>query len=349
MTPSANSAPKGAAARRWRLPFDWFLFGMVAAAALAWLLPDPGAKGGILVPELTNKFGVALIFFLHGLLLPFAALRQGTLHWRLHATVQASTFLICPLFGWVLLFSFGDYVSPELGLGLFYLCALPSTVSSSVALTATAGGNVAAAVFNATLSSVLGVVLTPLWVGIVFGGQGASLPFGAVVLELACWLLLPLVLGQALRPRLGDFASRHKPVINVIDRLTLLLLIYTSFCDSVKAGVWTNSGAEALVVSVVFSCLLLAVLLWFSNSMAKRLGFPLAERIVIVFCGSKKTLASGVPMARVMFTLNPGLSLILLPIMIYHPLQLFVCSWLARRFALQSRALVTRVPESTAQ
>jgi solute carrier family 10 (sodium/bile acid cotransporter), member 7 len=324
------------AARRWRV--DWFLLGMLGAALLAWLAPGPGAKGGVLAPELLNDLGVALIFFLHGLQLSVAALRQGTLHWRLHLAVQLMVFGVCPLFGTIALSLMGGRLDPSLAIGLFYLCALPSTVSSSVALTAAAGGNVPAAVFNATLSSVLGVVLTPAWVGLVLGSAGASLPLGNVVLDLVTWLLLPLALGQLCRPLWGAWASRHEAAIHKVDRGTLLLLIYTSFCDSVQSGVWLGSGAAATLVTVLFSATLLGLLLVLSNTLGKRMGLAPADRIVLVFCGSKKTLASGVPMARLMFGEQPALSLILLPIMIYHPLQLAVCGWLARRFAALSGA-----------
>ena len=312
---------------------DWFLLGMVAATLLAWLLPGPGAKGGALHPELANKLGVALIFFLHGLLLSFATLRAGTLLWRVHLVVQLSTFLLCPLIGFVVLALLGDALEPNLALGIFYLCALPSTVSSSVAMTAVARGNVGAAVFNATLSSLLGVFLTPLWIGLRMGASGASLPLGRVILDLMLWLLLPLALGQLARPLLGAFAARHKRRIHIIDRATILLLVYTSFCDSVVSGVWLGSGATTLLAAGAFAVVLLAVLLVVVNALARRIGFRVEDRIATVFCGSKKTLASGVPMARLMFAGHPGLSLILLPLMIYHPLQLVVCGWLAGRFA----------------
>jgi solute carrier family 10 (sodium/bile acid cotransporter), member 7 len=324
--------------RRSKPGLDWFLLGMFAVTLLAWLFPDPGAKGGVLRPELLNKLGVALIFFLHGLLLSFAALRAGTLLWRLHLTVQLSTYLLCPLCGLVALALIGDTLDPSLRLGIFYLCALPSTVSSSVAMTAAARGNVPAAVFNATFSSVLGVFVTPLWVGLVMGASGASLPLGRVVLDLCLWLMLPLALGQLLRPIGGAWAQRHKPKINVVDRCTILLLVYTSFCDSVKSGVWLGSGLGPLLLTLVFCVVLLAVLLSAVNAVCKLLGFSTEDRIAAVFCGSKKTLASGVPMARLMFAGQPGLSLILLPIMIYHPLQLIVCGWLAGRLAARGEA-----------
>jgi sodium/bile acid cotransporter 7 len=315
---------------------DWFVPGMGAAVALAWAFPEPGAKGGSLHPELINELGVALIFFLHGLTLSFAALAAGTRQWRLHVLVQGSTFLLFPLLGLALILGLGAHVAAELRIGLFFLCALPSTVSSSVALTAAARGNVPAAVFNATLSSLLGVVLTPLWLSVVLGASGRALPLGAVVLDLALWLVLPLFVGQAARPWLGQWASRHKARINVVDRLIILLLVYTSFCDSVKAGVW-QSGGGPLVVSAVACVLLLALLLVLTWLASRWWGFTLPDRITVLFCGSKKTLASGVPMARLIFGAHPHLALILLPIMIYHPLQLLVGGWLASKLGGAAR------------
>lgn len=314
---------------------DWFLTGMAVAVALAWIFPDPGAKGGSLHPELINKLGVSLIFFMHGLVLSFQALAAGTRKWRLHLLVQGSTFVLFPLLGLALLLLGGSHLAPDMRTGLFFLCALPSTVSSSVALTAAARGDVAAAVFNATLSSLLGVVLTPLWLSVVLGTAGHPLPLGAVVLDLVIWLVLPLLVGQALRPLLGAWAARHKARINVADRLTILLLVYTSFCDSVKGGVW-SSGAAPLLISTVVSALLLVVALALTWAAGKAFGFERGERIAALFCGSKKTLASGVPMARLIFGAQPGLAVILLPIMIYHPLQLVVGGWLAGKLGRQS-------------
>ncbi|MCW5889967.1 MAG: bile acid:sodium symporter [bacterium] len=313
---------------------DWFLIGMVVAVVLAWIHPEPGASGGSLHPELVNKLGVSLIFFLHGLGLPLRALAAGTLKWRLHLVVQLATFLLCPLVGLLALALLGSRVTPDLRVGLFYLCALPSTVSSSVAMTAAARGNVPAAVFNATLSSLLGIVLTPLWLELALGKAGQTLPLAEVMLDLVRWLVVPLAVGQLLRPWLGELAARHKARIGVVDRLTILLLVYTSFCDSVQAGVW-SSGTVTLGASAGFSVVLLAVVMGVTWAATGALGFELPDRIAGLFCGSKKTLASGVPMARLIFGADPALGVILLPIMLYHPLQLVVCGWLAGRFARQ--------------
>jgi sodium/bile acid cotransporter 7 len=313
-------------------PIDGFMLGLLAVVVLAWLFPSPGAKGGFLHPEVLNKAGVALVFFLNGLTLSFAALRAGTLLWRLHLVVQLSTYVLFPLLGLVVYFA-GAWLDSSLRLGLFYLCALPSTVSSSVAMTAAARGNVPAAVFNATLSSLLGVVLTPLWLSVVLGATGSGLPLGKVILDLVLWLVLPLALGQLSRPLLGDLAGRHKKRLNLVDRGTILVLVYTSFCDSFEAGVFLSQGPLALVLTVAVSFVLLFVVLGATSQWSRWLGFPEEDRIAAIFCGSKKTLASGVPMARLIFGQHPGLSMILLPIMIYHPLQLLVCTWLAGKWA----------------
>lgn len=311
---------------------DWFLVGMVLAVSAAFAYPEPGARGGALHPEIVNKAGVSLIFFLHGLLLPFESLKAGLLRWPLHALVQATTFIVFPALGVLLLILGGDHLAPDLRVGIFFLCALPSTVSSSVALTAVARGNVAAAVLNATLSSVIGVFLTPLWLGLVLGAAGQGLPLADVILDLSRWLLLPLALGQLARPWLGDLARRHKSRVGVLDRGTILLLVYTSFCDSVKAGVWGRYGLWPVFVSVSVSVVLLFGVMGVVTLASRAIGLSREDRIAAVFCGSKKSLASGVPMAQVIFAAHPALGLILLPILVYHAFQLIVGGWLAGRW-----------------
>lgn len=316
-----------------RLRIDGFLAGMVAAVALAWLVPGPGAAGGSLHPELLTKLGVALIFFLHGVALSFSALKAGTLRWPLHLVVQASTFLLFPLLGFVFLAATGRWLDPDLRLGVFYLCVLPSTVSSSVAMTAAARGNVPAAVFNATLSSLIGVFLTPLWIRAMVSGATQSVPLVKVMLDLVLWLVLPLVVGQLIRPWLGAWASRNKKTINLVDRGTILLLVYTSFCDSMKTGVWSSHGFAPLAITMLGTLALFGIVMILVKNVSDALHFSTEDKIAAMFCGSKKTLASGVPMAHLIFGTSSRLSLILLPIMIYHPLQLIICGFLAGRWA----------------
>jgi len=288
--------------------------------------------------EILNKAGVALIFFLHGAGLSFAALKAGTLRWPLHVVVQAGTFVLFPLLGLALWRLLRGVVAPDLALGVFFLCALPSTVSSSVALTAAARGNVAAAVFNATVSNLIGVAATPLWLGMVLKTAGTSMPLGKVILDLVLWLVAPLVLGQLCRPLLRAWLGRHKPAVQVVDRATILLLVYTSFCDSFAQGIWSGSSLASVGVTVALSLALLFAVMGAVHALTRLLGFPLEDRITAIFCASKKTLASGVPMAQVIFRGYPGLGLVLLPLLIYHPLQLVVCGWFAGRWGRRAAA-----------
>ena len=316
-----------------KIKFDWFMIGMVLVTGLAWLFPGPGATGGWMQPALLTKGGVALIFFLHGAALSFAALKAGALNWRLHVLVQLSTFLFFPLVGFTAVYFLADHVPAGLSLGVFYLCALPSTVSSSVAFTAAARGNIGGAVFNATLSSLLGVVLTPLWIGVVLKTTGQALALGSVMWDLVRWLVLPLALGQLARPLIGAWLKKYKPYIGSVDRVTILLLVYTSFCESFQRGLWSSNGTGNLLWVMALSVGILALALAATTWGARTLGFNREDRIAAIFCGSKKTLASGVPMAKLIFGAHPAIGLILLPIMVYHQLQLLVCAVLAERWA----------------
>lgn len=324
----------------WRRHIDWFLLGMIGAVLLAWAFPEPGAQGGWMHPELVTNLGVALIFLLHGLLLPLASLKDGVKRWKLHLIVQISTFVWMPLLGLLALSLFGQAIPQELHLGLFFLCALPSTVSSSVAMTAAAHGNVSAAVFNATLSSLLGIVLTPLWIHF-YAHAGVTPPLGSVMWNLMCWLLLPLLVGQLLRPWLGAWMLGHKRWVSMVDRMTILLLVYTSFCDSMKWGVWSSHGHGILFIAGAAALLLFGIIFFTTVTACRLLKLDAADKAAAVFCGSKKSLAQGVPLAQLMFTNNAAIGMILLPIMIYHPLQLFLCGMIAGRWG-RAAASTTR-------
>lgn len=316
-----------------RVKLDWFLIGMIAAVGLAWAYPQLGAKNGPLHPDLINKAGVALIFFLNGAALAFASFKSGALRWPLHLVVQGATYLLFPLLGLGLLFLAGGLISPALTLGFFFLCALPSTVSSSVAMTSAARGNVPAALFNATLSSILGVFLTPIWIGWMVNSPGAhTIPLGKVILDLVTWLIFPHVLGQLSRPFIAGWVKRHKAKVFLVDRGTILIIIYTSFCDSIMRGVWSNEGVMTVLAALAGGLLLFAIVFAGVNAVCSALKFSDEDRIAAVFCGSKKTIAAGVPMAQLIFGSDPRIGLILLPLMVYHPMQLVICGVLVRRW-----------------
>lgn len=310
---------------------------MVSAVVLATIAPGVGRSGGPLHGEVVANAGIFVVFFLHGADLSIERLRAGVSRWRLHVLVQTFTFGVFPLLWVPLRLAAGRAVPPDLMLGFFYLCAIPSTITSSVAMTAIARGNVPGAIFNATLSSVLGVFLTPLLVSLAFVGSGASLPVGEAMRKLAVLVVLPLVLGQAARPLLADALARHGGARSGLDRAVVLLIVYVSFCDSVAGGLWTDHGAATLAVTLAGAALLLAAVLVLTRRAARWLGFEVEDEIAAVFCGSKKGLAAGVAMAKVLFGAHPGIGVIVLPIMFYHQLQLVACSLLAERYAKRPR------------
>ncbi|WP_434348888.1 bile acid:sodium symporter family protein [Myxococcus virescens] len=316
-----------------RLARDWFLLGMFGAVILAALFPEFGTSGGPMHADVVADVGIFAVFLLHGLGLPAAQLRAGVVTWRVHVVVQVFTFVVFPLLWWLGDVLVGRWMPADLSLGLLYLCAVPSTISSSVAMTGVARGNVPAAIFNASLSSLLGIVLTPLIIGLFASATGHSLPMGQAILKLSILLLLPLALGQLLRPLVGGWFARYRPYTNAFDRVVILLLVYSSFCDSITSGLFSDYGAAVLGVAFVGAMIILAIVLMLTTRTARALGFSKEDEITVVFCGSKKTLASGVPMARLLFGANPALGLIVLPLMFYHQAQLLVCSLLAERYA----------------
>lgn len=316
-----------------RVVTDWFLCGMFLATFLAWLFPGFGRSGGAMHAEYVINVGVFLVFFLHGINLSSEQIGLGLKNGRLHLMVQGFTFVVFPLLWWLADKLIGSYLPALLMLGFFYLCALPSTISSSVALTGSAGGNVPAAILNASLSSVLGIFITPWLVSLVVGSGSNGIDLGATLLDLCALLLLPLVLGQLLRPWLGRFFARHKRYTNIMDKVVILLLVYAAFCNSMVSGMWQQQGSSVLITALLGSALLLAVILWLTTRSAHALGLSPADEVAAVFCASKKSLAAGAPMAALIFGAHPGLGLILLPIMIYHPLQLIVCSIMAEHYA----------------
>ncbi|WP_434678216.1 bile acid:sodium symporter [Pseudomonas sp. R1-18] len=316
-----------------RVVTDWFLCGMVLATVLAYFFPTFGATGGGMHAEYVINIGVFVVFFLHGVNLSSEQVVKGLKNWRLHMMIQGFTFVVFPVIWLICDRLLGSHVPALLMLGFFYLCALPSTISSSVALTGTAGGNVPAAILNASLSSVLGIFITPWLISLLLGTGAGGIDLGSTLLKLCGILLLPLVLGQLMRPLLGKFFSRHKKYTNLIDKIVILLLVYAAFCNSMISGIWQNQGSTVLVTAFVGTAVLLAVILFLTTRTARLLKFDHGDKVAAVFCATKKSLAAGAPMAALIFGANPGLGLILLPIMIYHPMQLIVCSVIAENYA----------------
>ncbi len=315
---------------------NWFALSLPIAVALAWVIPDLGSAEGPLKTSISTKAGVALIFLIQGLTLPSSALRKGLSQWRLHLLVQSFTFLVFPVLGIVLDRLAGGWLAPDLRLGFLYLAVLPSTITTSVILTGMAGGNTVGALFNAVLSSLLGVFVTPLWVAWLMKASGQQQPLGPVIVEIVTLLLIPLVLGQLLRPVCAAWADRHKKRLGNLSSAVVLFIVYAAFCNSVKQRLWTQHGLNVLLPAAGGVLLLFALAVLLTEVLARALSLTRPDLIAARCCAPQKTLASGVPMAKIIFGAHPGLGLILLPVLLYHPLQLIVCGVLASRWGREN-------------
>ncbi|HYQ38906.1 MAG TPA: bile acid:sodium symporter family protein [Pseudomonas sp.] len=314
---------------------DRFTLALLATVAVASLLPCSGS-GAALFDGLA-KLAVGLLFFLHGARLSRSAIIAGASHWRLHLLVFACTFALFPLLGLALQPLLGPWLGAELYVGMLYLCALPGTVQSAIAFTSMARGNLPAAVCSASASSILGIFLTPLLVSLLLGAEtAAGSPLQAIG-RILVQLLLPFLAGHLSRPWLADWLDRRRAWLKVVDQGSILLVVYTAFSAAVVEGLWRAVPLPSLLILVVACCLLLALALLATTLLSRRLGFATEDEIAIVFCGSKKSLVAGVPMAQVLFAGGTA-GAALLPLMLFHQIQLMVCAVLAQRYARRAGA-----------
>ena len=311
------------------LPDDFTLM-LVATVALATLLP---AQGGVahFFDDFTT-FAIGLLFFLHGAKLSRDAIRAGVTHWRLHLLVFACTFALFPLLGLALKPVLLPLVTPELYTGVLFLCVLPATVQSAIAFTSMARGNVPAAVGSASASTMLGVFISPVLVGLVVLPHAAATISVDSIVRILLQLMLPFVVGHLARPWIAGWIHRRQQILGTVDRGSILLVVYTAFSAAVIEGLWKQVPLQSLAGLLVVCAVLLGCALFLTGWLARRLGFSKADEITIVFCGSKKSLASGIPMAKVLFA-SHAVGAIVLPLMLFHQMQLMVCAVLAQRYA----------------
>lgn len=312
---------------------DPFVLLIVSVVVLASVAPVYG-EGARWFRYLTQG-AIALLFFMHGAKLSSQQVRAGLSQWRLHLMVFACTFAIFPLLGWVLSPLFKALVGQGLTLGLLFLCALPSTVQSSIAFTAMAKGNVAAAVCSAATSSLLGVFVTPLLVMLMFGVHG-DFALGDAVVQVALQLLVPFALGQFARRWIGAWVQLHRNWLKQVDNSSILLVVYGSFSAAVVGGIWQTVDAGHLALLLVLCAALLAMVFGITLFLGRALGLNEADGKTLFFCGSKKSLTTGVPLANVLFPVA-SVGLIILPTMLFHQLQLLACAYLARRWGEQEQ------------
>ena len=317
-----------------RLPIDGYLLALIGMVILAALFPASGQAA--VVMDGVVKAAIALLFFLYGARMSPAAIGAGLLHWRLQGTVFLSTFLLFPLLGLGLVFLMRGSLQPDLLTGMLYLCLLPSTVQSSIAFTSIAGGNVAGALTSASLSNLLGVIVTPLLVALLIGGAGGGIHLQSI-LDIGLQILAPFAVGQLCRPLLKDWLGRHAKLTGLVDRGSILLIVYAAFSEGVVAGVWSQVAPMDLAKVIGLNIVLLAIVLGLTLMAGRLLKFDKPDRIVILFCGSKKSMATGIPMAGILFA-GHAVPLIVLPIMLFHQIQLFACTIIAQRYARENEA-----------
>ena len=302
---------------------------IILAVIIAIIAPARGNFADIF-GQLTNV-AIALLFFLYGARLSTQEALNGLKHWRLHLTILAFTFVVYPLIG-IALRPLTAVISHDMYLGILFLTLVPSTVQSSVAFTSIAKGNVAGAIVSASASNLVGVIITPLLVMLLMGTGGGVHIDTSVFGEIALLLLAPFVLGQLTRRWVGKVAQSK--ATKVVDRGSIAMVVYSAFSKGVVDGIWSSISLWDLAFLVVFAAIFVAFMLWLTRKASQKMGFNRADTIAIEFCGSKKSLATGLPIASVIFASGgASLGLLILPLMIYHQVQLMMCSWLAARYA----------------
>jgi sodium/bile acid cotransporter 7 len=311
------------------LRFDGFLLALIGVVLAATILPCRGSSAHAF--RILGTLAIATLFFLQGARLSRSAILNGMMHWRLHAFIASITFVVFPLLGLGLLAVLPGLLPVPLWLGVLFVCALPSTVQSSIALTAIARGNVAGAVCSATASNIAGIVLAPLLFGAMSNLHGGGINL-AGIWQVLLQLLLPFIAGHLLRPWIGTWAERNRPVFSITDRASILLVVYVAFSGAVTRGIWQQIPLPTLGVLGLLMALMLAGVLAVALLGSRLLGFGPADEAALMFCGSQKSLVSGVPIANALLS-GAAIGPMLLPIMLYYPMQLLVCSCMARAYA----------------
>ncbi|MDJ1503785.1 bile acid:sodium symporter family protein [Xanthocytophaga agilis] len=312
---------------------DGFLLALLSMIGLAYLFPYPGTKDSPFHLDEIANYGVSLIFFFYGLRLSPEKLKAGLSNWRLHTLIHFTTFILFPCLILCLQSLFKAQHGAVLWLAIFYLATLPSTVSSSVVMVSIAGGNMPAAIFNASISSLLGVFITPLWMSSFLNANSGEYHLGDVIAKLALQVLLPVVLGVLLHSRWGEFAEKNKQKLRMMDQTIILMIVYTSFCESFSEGIFHSYTLIDIFLLGVGMLALFFLVFSVVHLISKLLKFSPEDRITALFCGSKKSLVHGTVMSKVLFPDVAMAGIMLLPLMLYHALQLLVASIIAQSIA----------------
>ena len=315
------------------IKLDKFVLAILVAIVVAYFFPQWGIATSPIPLDTISAVGIALIFFLYGLKLSPQKLKAGLGNYKLHLLVQACTFLVFPLV--VLLFRplVQNAEHELLWLSFFFLAALPSTVSSSVVMVSIAKGNIPAAIFNASISGIIGIVITPLWMGLFIDDMQTDFDFTEIYTKLVLQILAPVILGLLLQRFWGAFIQKHTKKLTLFDKSIILLIIYKSFATSFNDGIFSGVSLFDLAILVVGVLFLFVLVYMLTGRIATALGFSIEDRITAQFCGTKKSLVHGTVFSKIIFGGMPGLGLVLLPLMIFHASQIMIISAIASRFA----------------
>jgi solute carrier family 10 (sodium/bile acid cotransporter), member 7 len=318
------------------MKLDRFVLAIIVVIIIAWFFPYWGTKQSPLPIDLISTIGISLIFFFYGLKLNAERLKAGLRNWKLHVLVQLSTFLLFPL----IILAFYPFVIHEHGqtiwLAFLFLAALPSTVSSSVVMVSIAKGNIPGAIFNASISGLIGIVITPLWMGLFLHGSETDYNLGSVYLKLITEILIPVILGLILHKYWGNFAIKHSRQLSRFDKSVILLIIYKSFAVSFEDKVFSSVGITDLLVISLGTVLLFYFVYYLTGYMSRQLSFSMEDRITAQFCGTKKSLVHGTVFSKILFPASFPMGIILLPLMLFHAFQIFVISVIASKMAKRS-------------
>lgn len=316
-----------------RFGVDTYMLLLISVVALGAIIPARGI-GAEILGQITF-WAVALLFFIYGAKLDTQSVRAGIMNLRLQSLSFLATYVMFPILGLLIAWSLGGLLGPELTLGILFLSVLPSTIQSSIAFTAMAGGNVPAAICSASLSNLVAVVLTPALMALILH-QSGGISTDAIS-KIALQILLPFVLGQILRRWIGGFIQRHKFLTMIVDRGSILLIVYSAFSAGTVAGIWSAIPLDRLLLLGAVVCVFLAIAMWLMVVTGRYVNLPRADAITLLFCGSTKSLASGLPIATAIFPPSQ-VGAIILPLMLFHLIQLLVCAVIAQRKAAENAA-----------
>ncbi|NBB19873.1 bile acid:sodium symporter [Runella sp. CRIBMP] len=314
-----------------KVGINGFFFALLGMIVLAYFFPSFGTEQSPLhLPDIA-EYGVSIIFFFYGLKLNPEKLKSGLSNWKLHLVIQLTTFVLFPFIILGIGKAFNLDTSSLKWLGIFYLATLPSTVSSSVVMVAIAGGNIPAAIFNASISSIIGIFITPLWMSRLLEKQDADFDISSIILRLCLEVLLPVILGFFLHKKWGKWTERYNGTLRIFDQVIILLIVYTSFCESFANNMFSDQSLGEIVALGFWMLLFFAVMFGIMFLVSRWFGFNRPDTITVLFCGSKKSLVQGAVMGKVLFPNAVTLGVVLLPLMIYHALQLLVGSMIAQQ------------------